>query len=133
MFTKKKIRQVLNAHWDDIARFAYDGFLDRGKGVVRLHLEADGQIRMRYIADEGKDVKVDPRAQRLVREYDPDQEMLVEYTGEDHTNRTIRAVTAEGIRHTWGIRKLQQMMWKGNLTEEDMLRELGAGQGTDQR
>jgi len=86
--------------WESIAFIAFDGFHKMGRGVVALMEEQDslGQSYVVYGEDQP-----DPRTARLIEEYDPIWEVLVQYVQEDGCPVTLRIRTRPDQRHPWRI------------------------------
>jgi hypothetical protein len=86
------VDQALRDHWDQIAFTAYDQFLKAGRGWVLLEQdrESDEGIRIGYAVFNGNEPNFDPALVRMVREYDPDREFVLQYMREDRNIRQMR-------------------------------------------
>jgi hypothetical protein len=105
--------KALDDYWDHISFIAYDHFLKIGRGWVFLeqNREADGEIRIGYAVFNGNESNFDPALVRMVREYDPDREFVLQYMREDRSIRQMRlkaGPTALFPRRAWIIGMLEQ-------------------------
>ena len=105
----EEIQQILYNCWEDIACFAYEGYNTNGRGVVGLEkTDIEGgllgrQARLLYAVYDFKAGKPDKETAILIREYDPEWEVVIQYMREDESVRTMRIRTAPGARHPWRI------------------------------
>jgi hypothetical protein len=86
------VDQALRDHWDQIAFTAYDQFLKAGRGWVLLEQdrESDEGIRIGYAVFNGNEPNFDPALVRMVQEYDPDLELVLQYMRGDREIRQMR-------------------------------------------
>lgn len=94
------VDRALKDQWDQIAFTACDQVLKAGRGWVFLEQdrEAGGEIRIGYAVFNGNEPNFDPALVRMVRDYDPDQEFVLQYMREDRSIRQMRLKAAPGVR-----------------------------------
>ena len=86
-----RLHEVLDRKWPNIALFAYNQFLEHGRGIVALeHFDADGRpdSAMQYVVYP--ETRRDAKIASLLDSYDPDSEVLLHYMdnkGRFHTSR----------------------------------------------
>lgn len=94
--------------WESIAFVAFEGYLKMGRGVVAL-MRDDVPLEQCYaVYREGE---ADPRTDRLVAEYDPLWEVLVQYVQPEGSVITLRIRTRPDQRHPWQV-------WMGDRSED---------------
>jgi hypothetical protein len=105
----EEVKEILDAYWEEIACFAYEHYHIKGKGVVGLEKTCkekgslDSQVQLLYAIYDYEAGKPDRDAARLIREYDPMWEVVIQYIREDGSVRTMRIRTSPGARHPWRI------------------------------
>ena len=108
--------QIMNVSWEQIACFAYDGFFAEGRGVVGIEKVSSGAgpedpaFTLCYILYDYDRQKPDPAAAKLIADYDPNYELVVQYLREDGSVRTARIKTAPGQRHPKRISFFETLM-----------------------
>jgi len=116
-----ELKQVLDTYWEDIALFAYDCYHTKGKGVVGLEKAEHGegssgeQIQLLYAVYDFEVGKPDKDAARLIRAYDPEWEVIIQYVRHDGSVRTMTLKTAPGARHPWRIWIFNRMMQEDDI------------------
>ena len=105
--------KALDDYWDHIAFTAYEHFLKVGRGWVFLEQDraAGGEIQIGYAFFNGNEPNFDPALVRMVREYDPDWEFVLQYMREDRTIRQMRLRAGPKLlfpRRAWIIGMLNQ-------------------------
>jgi hypothetical protein len=93
--------------WESIAFVAFDGYLKMGRGVVALMMD-DLPLEQCYVVY--REGGADPRTARLVAEYDPVWEVLIQYVRPEGSAITLRIRTRPDQRHPWQV-------WMGDRTE----------------
>lgn len=96
----EEFNRIIADCWESIAFVAFDGFRKMGRGVVALMEELDSLEQCYVVYPEGKP---DPRTARLIEEYDPAWEVLVQYLQPDGAAVTLRIRTRPDQRHPWRI------------------------------
>ncbi len=97
--TDENISEIVRHAWQDIARFAYDSFVKKGRGVVRIRkavaAEAieDMEFKMAY---DDTAAAADAEAAELVRGYAPARELVAQYLHMDGGLRTFVLKTPPG-------------------------------------
>ena len=124
--------KALDDYWDQIAFIAYDHFLKIGRGWVFLEQdrEADGEIRIGYAVFNGNEPNFDPALVRMVREYDPDWEFVLQYMREDRTIRHMRLRAGPKLlfpRRAWVIGMLDQNDPEADKLVERYFKKWGRG------
>ena len=108
--------QIMNVSWEQIACFAYDGYLTHGRGLVgieKIYSGADPedlQFTLCFIIYDYEMQKPDPAAAKLIADYDPNYELVVQYLREDGSVRTACIRTAPGQRHPKRISLFEALM-----------------------
>ena len=108
--------QIMNVYWEQIACYAYDGYREHGCGAVGIEKIAAGgdpedpEFPLCYILYDYNNQKPDPDAAKLIADYDPNYELLVQYLREDGSVRTARIRTAPGRRHPKRISFFETLM-----------------------
>jgi hypothetical protein len=105
--------------WDTLAKFAYSGYEDLGRGIVAIFLEDNetslGYVDKRYFTEHNMKNELE-----LIKNYDPEYEMLVHFE-QNNGLRTIRIRTPEGGRDPKSVWFMDMMMRfsndKNNLPE----------------
>jgi hypothetical protein len=100
---------ILGYYWDDIACFAFDGYHNNGRGVVALEKaikEGDPEereLQMKYVIYDYEAGKPDKTSARLIENYDPNWEIVIQYLREDGSVHTMKIKTAPGASHPWRV------------------------------
>ena len=107
-FREEEVMQILEEFWEEIAHFSFEGYHTQGRGVVGLEKTvvdgADGEdVGLLYTIYDFEDDKPDSETAVLIRDYDPDWEILLHYLGADGAVHTKRVRTSPGARHPWRI------------------------------
>jgi hypothetical protein len=103
-------KTILREHWEQIACFAYDGYLKFGRGIVEIIKTRDGDSyeTMDFnIAYSTCDLS-DPYSARLMMDYDPEDEVIIRYEQENFKMRTILLKTPPGERNPQRISLLEE-------------------------
>lgn len=109
----EEFSRIITECWESIAFYAFDGFRRWGRGVVGLMEEQDSLKQCYIVYDEGKP---DPRTTRLIAEYDPAWEVLVQYPQPDGSPVTLRirtlrtSATPGGYGCSTGWRRMNKIM-----------------------
>ncbi|HHO47301.1 MAG TPA: hypothetical protein ENN06_02415 [Desulfobacteraceae bacterium] len=98
--------RMLRDCWESIAYVAFDGFQKMGRGVVAL-LKEDLPLEHCYIVF--REGEPDQRTARLVAEYDPVWEVLIQYVQPGGSAVTLRIRAGADQRNPWQV-------WMGNRT-----------------
>lgn len=85
--------------WESIAFVAFDGFQRMGRGVIALM----DDLPLEQCYSVYREGEADPRTARLITEYDPVWEVLVQYIQPEGSAVTLRIRTRSGQRHPWQI------------------------------
>ena len=123
--------KILDNHWEDIACFAYEGYSTKGRGTVFLEKKGNAgslleeQIQMGYAIYDYEAGRPDKDSARLIMEYDPKWEVVIQYMQDDGSVRTMRLITAAGARHPWRIWLFDRMMQKNESERHDFLQDNG--------
>jgi hypothetical protein len=125
MATDDVIDRILNDHWEQIALFAFDHFIKRGRGVVGIENKG-GQIRLSYITYDFESTP-HPEAIRFIAEYNPEWEIVIQCFRQDGSLRTMRVKTAPEARHPWRIWWFDTMIKEDGLTVNDLVEEKDEG------
>jgi hypothetical protein len=100
--TDENLSEIVCHAWEDVARFAYDSFVKKGRGVVKIRKACDAEtieemeFKMAYIAYDDMAAAVDADAAKLVRGYAPDRELVAQYLHMDGGLRTFLVETPPG-------------------------------------
>ncbi|MDD3619434.1 MAG: hypothetical protein RBR09_08875 [Desulfobulbaceae bacterium] len=100
--------RMLRDCWESIAYVAFDGFQKMGRGVVDP-LKEDLPLEHCYIVF--REGEPDQRTSRLVVEYDPVWEVLVQYVQPEGGPVTLRIRACAGQRNPWQV-------WIGARTQD---------------
>ena len=125
--TDTELNQVLDNHWEDIACFAYKRYSAEGRGAVFLERKRSAgdpfeeQIQMGYAVYDYEARRPDKESARLIMEYDPKWEIVIQYMSDDESVRTIRFKTTPGARHPWRIWLFDRLMQKNKSEGHDFL------------
>jgi hypothetical protein len=88
--------------WPDMACQAYDSFAAKGRGVLVIHKIRDAinledmKFEFDYTAYDDIAVETDANIARLVREYAPDDEFVVQYQRSENDIHTLLVKTPPG-------------------------------------
>ena len=119
----EEVQQILYNRWEDIACFAYESYNTNGRGVVGLEKTGieggplERQTQLLYAVYDFKAGKPDKETASLIREYDPEWEVVIQYMREDESVRTMRIRTASGARHPWRIWLFNRLAQKEKESE----------------
>ena len=106
----EEFNRLIRDCWESISFVAFDGFQKMGRGVVAL-MEDQLPLEQSYIVyGEGE---TDPRTARLIAEYDPPWEVLVQYMQPEGSVITLRLRTSPDQRHP-------RQVWMYNRTGNEM-------------
>jgi hypothetical protein len=100
--TDENINEIVRYAWEDVARFAYDSFARKGRGVVRIRKAADAEdieemeFKMAYSAYDNVAAAAGADAAKLVQGYAPAGELVVQYLHMDGGLRTFVVKTPPG-------------------------------------
>lgn len=109
---------IMKVYWEQIACYAYDGYREHGRGAVGIKkISAEGapedpELTLCYILYDYNNYKPDAAAAKMIADYDPDYELVVQYFREDGSVRTARIRTAPGRRHPKRISLFETLMRK---------------------
>ena len=123
--TDAELNKILESHWEGIAFLAYEGYKAEGRGIVFLERKssADGsleeQVQMGYAVYDYEAGRPDKESARLITEYDPKWEIVMQYMRDDRSIRTMRLKTAPGARHPWRIWLFDRLMQKNESNGHD--------------
>jgi hypothetical protein len=107
---------IMNVYWEQIACYAYDGYLEHGRGTVGIEKVCSGddaegpQITLCYILYDYDYQKPNPAAAKFITDYDPNYELVIQYLRQDGSVRTARIRTAPGRRHPKRISFFETLM-----------------------
>ena len=110
--SKEVFETIFREHWEQIACFAYDGYRNYGRGIVKIIKTKDGDSyeTMDFnIAYSTCDLS-DPDSARLMIDYDPEDEVIVRYEQENFKMRTILLETPPGERNPQRISLLEEFI-----------------------
>jgi hypothetical protein len=105
--TDEDFERILEASWEQLALFAFAKHRENGRGVVLLDrhgLNDDilyDQVDLGYAVYEPG--QHDPDTARMIEQYDPAWEIVLQYLRPDGRARTARIRTAPGKRHPWRV------------------------------
>ena len=125
--TDTELYKILDSHWEDIAYFAYEGYSAEGRGAVFLERKESARdpleekIQMGYAVYDYEAGRPDKESARLIKEYDPKWEIVIQYMQNDGSVRTMRLKTAPGARHPWRIWLFDRLMQKNESEGHDFL------------
>jgi hypothetical protein len=108
--------QIMNVSWEQIACFAYDGYRAEGRGAVGIEKVYSGadpedlQFTLCFIVYDYDRQNPDPDAAKMIANYDPNYELVVQYLREDGSVRTARIRPAPGQRHPKRISLFEALM-----------------------
>lgn len=115
-FTEDDFDILLKACWEQIALFAFAQYKEAGRGVVTLERHGVENDILHDKVDLGYAVyepgRPDADAARMIKEYDPEWEIVFQYLRTDGNVRTVRVRTAPGNRHPWRIYLFERLMQK---------------------
>jgi hypothetical protein len=107
---------IMNVYWEQIACYAYDGYREHGRGAVGIKKIAAGggsedpEFTLCYILYDYDNQKPNPAAAKLIADYDPSYELVMQYLRQDGSVRTARIRTAPGRRHPKRISLFETLM-----------------------
>jgi len=107
----EKFNRIVIECWESIAFVAYEGYLNKGRGVVVL-MEEQSTLEQSYVPYRADNA--DTRTAKLIAEYDPAWEVLVQYRRPDLATITLRIRTRPDQRHPWRIWTANGS-WEGGL------------------
>ena len=119
------LQRILDSYWEEIARLAYEGYRSSGKGAVYIDKTGHGtgisdeKIRIGYAVYDYKSDKPDPDVARLIKEYDPDWEVIFQYMRTDGSVHTLRLRTAPGARQPLRIFLFDKMMKEDGWQDDE--------------
>jgi len=108
--------EIVRGHWDQIAFISYDGYRNNGRGVVAIEKISGGDsledkaFNLRYVTFDHGDGKPDPDSAKLIREYEPEWEIVLMYLRVDGNVRSVRVRTAPDARHPGRIHFFEVLM-----------------------
>lgn len=105
----EEFNRIITECWESIAFVAFDGFRRWGRGIVALMEEHDSMEQCYVVYNEEQP---DPHTARLIEEYDPAWEVLVQYLQSNGSAVTLRLRTRPDQRHPWRV-------WLFSRLEED--------------
>jgi hypothetical protein len=112
--TDEDFELILEANWEQLALFAFEKYKENGRGVVFLDRHGQSNDILYDRVDLGYAVyepgQPDPDAARMIEQYDPTWEIVLQYLRPDGRVRTARIRTAPGQRHPWRIYLFERMM-----------------------
>jgi len=89
-------------YWPDIARLAYNSYVENGRGVVEIqrtreaiNLE-DMEFKFVYTAYDDIAATTDANTARLIREYAPDDELVAQYQRSEDDIHTVLVEAPSG-------------------------------------
>ncbi len=100
--TDENISEIVRHAWEDVARFAYDSFVKKGRGVVRIRKAVaaetieEMEFKMAYSACDDTASAAGAEAANLVRGYAPAREIVAQYLHMDGGLRTFVVKTPPG-------------------------------------
>ena len=113
-FTDEEFDRLLEACWEQIALYAFAQYKEAGRGAVlfeRHGLDEDvlnDQVDLGYTVYEPG--RPEALAARMIEEYDPAWEIVLQYLRPDGSVRTARIRTAPGNRHPWRIYLFERLI-----------------------
>jgi hypothetical protein len=96
---------LIRDFWPDIACHAYDGFVEKGRGVLEIQKTRDAinvedmKFEFSYTAYDDIAADVDADTAKLIREYAPDVELVVQYQRGDDDTHTLLVKTPPGASY----------------------------------
>jgi hypothetical protein len=100
--TDENISEIVRYAWEDVARFAYDSFAKKGRGVVRIRKAVaaedieEMEFKMAYTTYDVTAAAAGAEAAKLVRGYAPAGELVAQYLHMDGGLRTFVVKTPPG-------------------------------------
>lgn len=101
MIPDELLEQILSEMWDSFAIFSHENFLTSGRGAIGLNLPPSAasldELEVMYVVYDYEAGKLDPDVARILRSYNPKQEMIIQFvqpTGQVRTMR-VKAPDAE--------------------------------------
>ena len=106
--------ELINSHWGDLAYWAYDQYINRGRGAIYIQKETPGgdentRENFRYVTYDGEARHLDPGISKIIGEYRPGSEVIIQYIQENAGIRTVRVRAADPGRRP-------EVVWFTRLT-----------------
>ena len=104
--------------WETIAFVAFEGFSRHGRGIVAIDVARGdgGDTLLEYVVYpevQEAGTGLDPAVRTILDQYDPDEEMIVQFVDSSGTVRTFRVRTSPGAsppRRVWFFEMLRRVV-----------------------
>ena len=95
----KAYPEIITSDWGRLSSWAYDQYLVKGRGALYIQKNASSrwsgmEENYRYIPYDRKGREIEPRIGKIIDDYDPAKEIVVQFIHLDSGIRTIRVSAA---------------------------------------
>jgi len=94
MIPDELFEQILSDMWDSFAIFSHENFLGSGRGVIALNLPSSAasldELEVMYAVYNYEAGEPDADVAKILRNYDPKQEMIIQFLQPTGQVRTVR-------------------------------------------
>lgn len=95
MIPDELFEQILSEMWDSFAVFSHENFLNSGRGVIFVNLPESAtsldELELMYVVYDYEADKPDADVAKMLRNYIPQQEMIIQFLQPTGQVRTVRA------------------------------------------
>ena len=95
MIPDELFEQILSDMWDNFAIFSHENFLTSGRGVIALNLPSSAntldELEVMYAVYDYKAGEPEADIAKMLRNYNPKQEMIIQFLQPTGQVRTVRA------------------------------------------
>ena len=95
MIPDELFEQILSEMWDNFAVFSHENFLTSGRGVIALNLPSSAasldELEVMYVVYDYKAGEPEGDVAKMLRNYNPKQEMIIQFLQPTGQVRTVRA------------------------------------------
>ena len=88
VISDQRFDSLLKSGWDQVCYVGYGGFMDNGPGVVAVAI-IEGEFTAMY-THPGEGNLVDASVLKMVNEYDPKTQVIVQYLSQPNRVKTIK-------------------------------------------
>ena len=95
MIPDELFEQILSDMWDSFAIFSHESFLTSGRGTIALNLPSSAdsldELEVMYVVYDYEAGEPDADVAKMLRSYNPKQEMIIQFLQPTRQVRTVRA------------------------------------------
>ena len=94
MIPDESAEQLLSEMWEQLAIFSHENFLLSGRGTIGLNLPSEAtsldDVEVMYIVYDEEADDMESSVAKIIREYDPKKEMIIQFLQPTGQVRTMR-------------------------------------------